>query len=72
MARTQQNLDCLRARLSVVMGDQKQWLTGITLSQMLEDIGLEDCPTATSKGDRLRGAVEASSDEQIVEASQKS
>lgn len=33
MARTQQNLDGLRARLNVVMGDQKQSFTGSTISQ---------------------------------------
>ncbi len=71
MARTRQNQDDLRATLGLIMGDQKDRYTGGTIPELLDRLGLEDCPDATSKRNRLRGAVSASSDDQITEAAQK-
>lgn len=71
MARSRQNLDDLRATFGLIMGDQKDRFTGGKIPELLDWLGLEDCPEATSKRDRLRGAVEASSDEQVALGAQQ-
>ncbi|MFK1189614.1 hypothetical protein ACIUYA_33935, partial [Pseudomonas aeruginosa] len=68
MTRTSTNLVALRDRFAEILGNRKTSFTSSQIPPLLERLGLSDCPDAPSKRDQLRGAVHASTDDQIVMA----
>lgn len=71
MPLSQTQHDELRALLRETLGNQKLRYTGTLITGLLQELGLDDCPTATTKADRLRGAVDASTDEQVFTAAHR-
>jgi len=71
MPLSQTQHDELRSLLRETLGNQKLRYTGTLITALLEDLGLDDCPTATTKAERLRGAVDASTDEQVFKAAHR-
>ncbi|MFC8752905.1 hypothetical protein ACN429_19760 [Pseudomonas oryzihabitans] len=63
--------DELRALFRDILGNQRLRYTGALIPALLEDLGLDDCPTAETKAERLRGAVDVSTDEQVFKAAHR-
>ncbi|MCS3470932.1 hypothetical protein M2401_004690 [Pseudomonas sp. JUb42] len=64
-------MEDLRAGFSRIMGDQKERFTGSGIPPLLLELGLADFTSAPSKREKLQGAVEASSNSQILAAAIK-
>lgn len=71
MPHTSASLTALRECFAQIMGDQKDNFRSIDIPPFLARLGLEDCPEADSKRKHLSGGVWASSNEQILLASQE-
>ncbi len=66
MQRTQENLSMLRQQLGEILGNQKDSFTGSKIPDLLQQLGLNDSTTTTTKRELLRSAVLNSTYEQAV------